>query len=211
MLPSINVANLAEAVKEAKFEPSSTGGDSIFCKFDYQTGDYLLGRELIDIKGEEVVVHTDSIAVGWICWSGGKATKNLVSFTEGLPPQPAPIGNDNYSEARAIMFKTTEGEQAILEGNSYGIRSGIDALIKAIKNRALDPANANYLYPRVTLSSNSYKHSQGNTIYNTQFDVVGWCNANGELQGDTAIADSSGKSDADEEAVAKPVRRRGRG
>lgn len=184
-LPSIPMANLAEAVQQSKFTPAAGGGDEIFCKFDYQTGVYLLGREALNIAGEEVTIHTDSISVGWVCWSGGKPNKKLVNFTQELPEQPAPIGLDQYVEARAIMFKTDEGEQVILEGNSYGIRSGIDDLIMKIKQQAADPANAEYLYPKVVLSSNDYKHSTGNTIFNMVLTIISWCNVDGEVQVET--------------------------
>jgi len=203
-LPSINSKNLAAAVQAAQFTPSTNNSGDIFCKFDYKTGDYLLGREADNIAGEEVVIHTDSIAIGWVCWSGGKPHKQLVSFIEPLPMQPEPMGADHWSEARAIMFKTAEGEQVTLEGNSYGIRSGIDNLITAIKQRASDPANADYLYPKVKLSDTSYKHTAGNTIHNMVLDVVGWCDVEGNLQADTSAKAIA----AEPEEEVKPTRRR---
>jgi len=211
MLPAMQNQNgLAAAIKDAGYQPStSSGGDELFCKFDYKTGDFLLGRDAENIVEEVVTIHTDSIAHGWVCWSGGKPTKTLVNFTQPLPNQPAPIGDDGFVEARAIMFATDDGIQAILEGNSYGIRKGIDDLMMSIKQQAMVAENANYLYPQVELGSNSYKHSAGNIIHNPVFKVVNWCDVEGNIQGETKKIEAQAEEPVvEKEAAAAPKRRR---
>jgi len=77
-----------------------------------------------------------------------------------------------------------EGDQidSIIEGNSFGMRKGVDNLLVAIKVRASDPVNADFLYPEVELRSENYKHSSGNVIHNPVFKVIAWRSLNGEVQ-----------------------------
>ena len=238
MLPAMrSTTSLAEAVSKSQVQQTNTsGGGTVFCKFGAYDGTFLFGRDAEDISGETVMVHTDSMAHGWTCWSDGQPEKQLVNFTEPLPPRPAPITGTRidpktgqpeinyYTECRALMFVTDDGINTILEGNSHGIRSGFDDLLMKIKQRAADPANAEYLYPKVVLKSTSYenKYKKGEFIYNPVFDVVSWCNVEGEAQEEVAkIAPKRKKAKAvpveqepeeepEEEPKAKPIRRRKR-
>jgi hypothetical protein len=182
-LPTIpSQTSLAAALSSAQVnEPQE--GSVLYAKFDFKTGEYMAGKDNEILTEESVIVMTDAFAHGWVCWSGGKPYKIMVNFTEALPPQPAPIGQDFYKEARAIQFKTVDGEiEAILEGSSYGIKKGVDSLLLEIKKRAADPANADYLYPQVCLESESYKHETGNLIHNPVFRIEDWCNIDGNPQ-----------------------------
>ena len=209
--------SLAQALNETDYQPTTGGGDSVFCKFDYQSGDFLLGRELDNIEGETVIIHTDSIAHGWTVWNNNKPTKQLVNFTEQLPIQPAPLDGNAYTESRAIMLMLDDNEtQVTLEGNSYGIRSGVDDLIMAIKKQSGIPANADFLYPKVQLTSNNYKHNTGNIIYNPVFKIIDWCDSDGNVQKAIpvkkkvkAVEEKAPEAEAPAEE-AKPQRRRRR-
>ena len=232
MLPAMrSTTSLADAGSHSQVQQTNTSGGTVFCKFGAYDGSFLFGRDAEDISGETVMVHTDSMAHGWTCWSDGQPEKFLVNFTESLPPRPAPITGTRidpktgqpeinyYTECRALMFVTDDGINTILEGNSHGIRSGFDDLLMKIKQRAADPANAEYLYPKVVLKSTSYenKYKKGEHIYNPVFEVVSWCNVEGVAQEEVAkIAPTRKKVEEDdvpfdlEPEKAKPVRRRKR-
>ena len=218
-LPTMKKSNgLAAALQETQVQ-ATAGGGGVFCKFDYKTGDFLMGRESENIADEIVLIHTDSISHGWVLWSGNKATKVLVNFTEALPTEPEPVFTgkidprtkqeivDYASEGRAIMFATDDGLQVTLEGSSYGVRKGVDAMLKDIKARAFDPINADYLYPKVKLESESYeKAGVRDPIHNPIFTIVAWCDVDGNEQGETPkLAAVPDEAPVEEEQVEEPV------
>lgn len=203
-LPTIQTANLADAIAESSYTPTQSGGSEMFAQFN-QDGDYTLGTEKEIITGEEVTVHTDTLAIGWACWVDGQVHKEYVNFLQPLPPKPAAIAGNEFTEARAIAFRLEDGVIAILEKNTYGMRQGVDALIMKIRERAINPDTKDYLYPVVKLDASSYKNKKnGNTIYNPVFQVLRWVNAEGEVYEETKkLEDSS-------EAEPKPKARRRR-
>lgn len=197
--------DLASALANVNPTTASEGGTQ-FLTFSGNTGEYLVGRDKELMDGEKVLVNIPATAKGWTCWSGGQPNKVLINyFTEELPPQPAPIGSDAYSESRAIQVRTLDGEvEAVMEGNSYGMRKAVDTLLIQVKQRAMDPACADSLYPVITLDTESYKHKTGKQVYNPVFTVVGWADANGNIVGDTP------KLEAEEPAAETPAPKRRR-
>lgn len=222
MLPQIqNAGGLVSALQEAKVEVTQAGEGELFTKFDYKTGDFLMGRDAENIVDETVLVHTDSISHGWVIWNDGKPIKTLVNFTQALPPQPDPIATGkinqatkqeiiNYpSESRGILFATDDGLQTIMEGSSYGVRKGVDNLLQTIRQRAMDPANADYLYPKVKLGNESYEQATYGTVFNPTFTVVAWCDNGGNEQGETKkIAAKETKTAPVEEPVEEVVEKK---
>ncbi len=195
MFPSTqqSATNLAAALVDSKVNSTSSNAGKAFLKFAFQTGEFAFGRDQIDITGEEIVINTYSIQHGWTLWVNGTPQKELVPFTQDLPfPMDAQQGN-TPSEARAFEARFVDDEETILvfETNSYGGRSGVDKLLNEVRGRALSGETV-FLFPKIKLTSTSYKSKQGSTIHNPVFEVVAWVNQEGETEEVTStIEDNS--------------------
>jgi len=111
---------------------------------------------------------------------------------------PGNANGDQPSESRGFEARFEDDPETVLvfETSSYGGRKGCDNLLNAIRIRSAG-GEQEYLFPVVQLSSESYKAKQGGTIHNPLFNIVGWMNQEGELEGNTA------KLDAPEEPVTR--------
>ena len=197
--------NLAAQLTESKIESSGVQAGKAFLKFDFKSGDFSFGRDGDDVTGETLVVNTYSIQHGWTLWVNGAPQKVSVPFTEYLPdPMPPQAGNEP-TESRSFEARFLDDEETIVvfDTNSYGGRRGVDTLLNAIKSRALN-GDSEYLFPKIELTSDSYKAKQGGTVYNPVFNIVGWLNAEGQEFTDTP------KVEHKEEEAAPVTRRRRR-
>lgn len=203
-----SATSLAAALQESKVHETHAGnGSKAFLKFDFKTGDYFFGRDAEEVTGETIAVNTYSIQHGWTLWAAGKPTKRLAPFNQELPQPMESVGNDMPSESRAFEARFTDDEETILvfETNSFGGRKGVDAILNAVKARAVS-GETDYLFPVVELKSENYKSKQGSTIHNPVFEIVGWMDANGEQEGNTKAVEH--QEEPEEEKT--PVRRRRR-
>lgn len=209
--------NLATAIANIVPTEASDGGGTAYLTFSGNTGDYTFGRDKELMNDEEVIVNIPVTCKGWTVWVNGSPEKQLVNyFTGDLPVQPAPIDGNAWTESRAIQIRTTDGEvEAVMEGNSYGMRKAVDNLLMAVKKRAADPQYSNTLFPIVELASENYenyKHGTGKLVYNPVFKIKGWADENGNVASELKAVEA--KPAAAEEATtepaeeAKPVRRR---
>jgi len=197
-----SATSLAAALTESKVQETTSNAGKAFLKFDFKSGDFTFGRDAVDVTDEEICINTYSIQHGWVLWVNGSAQKEMVPFNQSLPaPMPAQQGNEP-SEARGFEARFLDDEDTIIvfESNSYGGRQGVDTLLNAVKGRALS-GEETFLFPIVKLTSTSYKAKQGNTIHNPKFEIVGWVDAEGNRQTETAQLEDTTTEEA-------PVRRR---
>lgn len=207
--PSVmNPTDLAEALGKSQVQETQAGGFS-FLKIDFDTGEWACGQDGDDVTDEIIIVNTTTIRHGWILWSGGRPKKILVPFTQPLPQAMAPIQSangeiDEPSEARGFEAAfADDGEPLAFDTNSYGGRKGIDVLLGKIKAKAAE--GGKHLYPKVKLTSEAYPGTgkrTGKTNYNPLFEIVGWCNEDGEEEGVVAEVE-----DQSAEAAPEPKRR----
>jgi len=203
MFPTVNNASIKDlssalAVSKVQSEGPSNAGKA-FIRFDFKTGSYSYGRDQEDITNDNIVVNTSSFVHGWVLWTNGTPNKVQRSFVEELPdPMPGNANGDQPSESRGFEARFEDDPETVLvfETSSYGGRKGCDNLLNAIRIRSAG-GEQEYLFPVVQLASESYKAKQGGTIHNPVFNIVGWMNQEGELEGNTA------KLDAPEEPVTR--------
>ena len=195
MFPSVenSTSDLSTLLTKSKVAKTQTGeGGKSFMRFDFESGDYQFGKEGEDITGEEIVVNTMSFMHGWTLWSNGKPTKKEVHFTEELPVAMDGIGADQPSESRSFEARFSDDADTILVFNttSYGGKKGADSLLDAIMLKSAG-GEAQYLYPVVTLTSESYANAKrgGKLTYNPTFAVKDWMDAEGNLESATAKLD----------------------
>jgi hypothetical protein len=183
----MNPTDLASALAASQVHETTGLAGFSFLKMDFQSGEWFLGQDSDDVTNYEVLVNTPSIQHGWILWSGGRPNKSFVDFTQPLPPAMEPIGDDYPSEARSFQGALIDdGEPLAFDSNSYGGRKGIDVLLGKIKAHSAE--GSKHLFPKVKLTSESYANKKrgGKLTYNPVFEVVAWCDNDGNEEGETA-------------------------
>lgn len=195
-------------------QPASTG-DSAFLKFSGKTGEYVLGRDEIDVDGEIAIINTLSLSHGYVRWGEKPPAKVFVSISQELPTPPAPFeGVDENGRPKTYMptdarhltgrFIDDNLGDFSFECNSMGGVERVDELYDAILDRA--EAGTEYIFPMVKLANDFYKRETGK-VYKPIFDIVGWANKDGEEEGKKA---EPKKVEAPEPEPEPPTRRRRR-
>ena len=189
MFPTTNNSstNLASMLAETKVAESNTSQGKAFLKFDFKSGDFAYGRDAEEITGETIVINTYSIQHGWTLWANGTPKKVSAPFNSELPEPMAPIDGNSPTESRSFeaCFQDDPDTILVFDSNSHGGRTGVNKVLDQIKARAVS-GEGEYLFPKVKLSSDSYKAKQGSTVHNPVFKIVGWLNLDGEEQSSTA-------------------------
>lgn len=208
MFPStqLNTADLRSALAHSQVQQTSQSAGAVFMKFDYKTGNFYYGQEAVEITGDEIVVNVASFKHGWTIWADGRPHKTAVSFTQPLPMEPDPIGDNYAAESRSFEARFADDDSLVLQLdiNSYGGRKGCDQLLNEIRMKAMTEGD-NFLFPVVKLTSESYKAKTGGTIHNPVFEVVNWMDEQGNLQTKTEQLEAPAEV---KEEPAAPVRRR---
>lgn len=197
--PAVMTPNdLTSALNNSQVNETSGGGVS-FLRMNFENGEWSLGKEMADVTGDLILVNTSTIQHGWILWSGNRPTKVMSAFNQPLPAAMASIGDDHPSEGRCLQGAMADnGGPLSYESNSYGGRKGVDTLLGLIKAHAA--SGSQHLYPRVKLGSESYVAAKrgGKLVFNPIFEVVAWCDQDGNEEGKAPeqIADQTGSSAA---------------
>jgi hypothetical protein len=162
------------------------------------------------VTDELILVNTPTIQHGWILWSGGRPNKSFVGFTQPLPQPMESIGDDHPSEARSFQGALIDDQtQLAYDTNSYGGRKGIDVLLGKIKAHSAE--GSKHLFPKVKLTSESYANKKrgGKLTYNPVFEIVAWCDTEGNEEGE-APAQVAAPTETEAEAPAEPKKRQRR-
>ena len=181
-------SDLASALLGSKVAaPAATG--VVFIRMSFDTGEWTLGSDQEDVTDEEVLILTDSIAHGWVMWVAGVSRPQTVfrPFNEDMPMPMAPVGADEPAEGRSLSGAFLDGQMFQYENSSYGCRKAVDTLLSAIKTRSAN--GGQHLYPRVKLTSETYPgtgNRNGKTNHNPVFDVIKWCDRDGNAEADEA-------------------------
>ena len=207
--PTVVSANeLTDMFAGSQVQQTNQSAGVAFLKMDFETGEWLLGREAENVTLMEIHVNSPSIKHGWILWSGGRPTKNMVAINQGIPMPMAAVGGDEPSEARSFEGSLVDDLEPLqFDTASYGGRKGVDALLAAIIQKST-MEKSQFIFPKVSLESESYASTQrgGKLIYNPVFKVVAWYDGEGneEAEKAPAVEDKTGEVDIDN----KPKRQR---
>jgi hypothetical protein len=202
----MNPTDLTTALAQSQVQETQGLAGFSFLKIDFESGDWLLGQDAEIVTNDEVLVNTTTIQHGWILWSGGRPQKSFVGFQQPLPTQMEPIGEDYPSEARSFQGALIDdGEPLAFDTNSYGGRKGIDVMLGKIKAHSAE--GSQYLFPRVKLTSENYANKKrgGKLTYNPVFEIMAWCDNDGNEE-PAQVEDKS----EDKEAPAEEPKRRQR-
>ena len=219
-------SDLQAALNQSKVQETRTGGVQHMKFGSLQDGGWTCGANADDVSDAEMLVNTQSLRHGWHHWCDGALTETMVSFVAGLPVEPEPIKDKNgkiqqATEAREIQGmifdEDDESFPAQYAASSFGARAAVDGLFNAIRARAA--TEAEFLYPLIKLTNTGEpyenKYKAGEMVHNPQFEILAWCNMDGDEQGEAApqVAAPVEEEPIAEEAVqetAEPVRKRRR-
>lgn len=193
----VGASELADALTQSKINETAASGGVSFLQFAYLTGEYSLGVDKDDVTGDEIIVNTPTIKHGWILWSGGRPQKSLVPFTADLPMAMPPVGDDYPAEGRSFeAAMADDGEPISFDSSSYGGRKGVDVLLGKIKAEAA--TGSKFLYPKCKLTSESYpnKKQGGKICHNPVFEIVAWCDVDGNEAGATPAIEAPAEAEA---------------
>ena len=208
----MNATDLAGALTQSKIKETTGLAGFSFLRMDFETGEWSIGQDGDIVTGDELLVNTTTIQHGWILWSGGRPTKSMTSFSQDLPMPMASIGDDFPSEGRSFQAAFVEdGEMVAFDSNSYGGRKGVDLLLGKIKAHAA--TGSQFLYPKVKLTSESYANAKrgGKLTFNPVFEIVEWCDNEGNPEGTKAAAvedKTVNVAETPEEQAEAPTRQR---
>ena len=206
----MNPTDLSTALAQSQVQETTGLAGFSFLKMDFESGEWLLGQDAELVTDELILVNTTTIQHGFILWSGGRPNKSFVGFTQPLPQPMEAIGEDYPSEARSFQGALVDdGEPLAFDTNSYGGRKGIDVLLGKIKAHSAE--GSKHLFPKVKLTSESYANKKrgGKLTYNPVFEIVAWCDNDGNEEGE-APAQVEDKSETEAEAPAEPKKRQRR-
>jgi hypothetical protein len=174
--------------KKVKVQTPTAGG-SQHIKFGAYNGEWTFGRDNEPLNGEEVIVITPAFVHGWHLWVDRDVTKVMASFLQDRPEKPADREDrkgkvQSAAEAFGMQCVLRDGDDNIqmsYEACTDGARRAIGGLIDAVRSRAMEEPE--FLYPKVVMGhdkpyENAYK--DGEMIYPPTFEIVGWCNEDGE-------------------------------
>jgi len=163
----------------------TTGGGKPFLRLT-RAGDYIYGPQNIDVQdGSQWAVNLAALEHGWVCWGDGELLGQIM--VDVRLPQPArPLPLEGYAfEAQfgmglACITGEDKGLEVIYKNNSLGYKKAFDQLLADVRARyLLDQA---FYWPVLELLTSSYPHKKYGQIFEPVFKIVGWADAQGNLQ-----------------------------
>lgn len=154
-------------------------------------GDWVYGPSNEEVQeGSAWALNLMSFGHGWCCWVDGGANKNelkgevMDSVFKSRPAQPTPIDGTPFAEQFSFELKCLDGEdegaEVLYKTASYGGKSAVVSLLDEIRKRTA--TERVFVFPVLNLEVDHYNHSKWGKTYTPVFTIVGWANANGELQ-----------------------------
>ena len=176
-------ARLMSGIAESRAATTLTGG-KFFLRF-LKDGSWVYGQANDEVQEDaQWAVNIMSLSHGWVCWvDGAKAGEVMTSMTKPMPPCPEDINGVSYKEQRGFELRgiggDIDGTEVIHSMNSQGGLRAIDGLLAEIhKQLRRDPQHP---CPVVTLGSDSYLHKQYGQTYPPIYDIVAWCDIDGNV------------------------------
>jgi hypothetical protein len=187
---------LLAGIEQSQSSTLIPGGGKDLIKLDKASGTWTIGQSELEMQeGSNWAVNVLSMCHGYVCWSNYQGTRKnerlgevMVPMHEPKPPKPQPIEGFPFTEQRSFEAVCLNGEDAGQEvqfkNGSVGTMKAFKKLEDAVKGRLKDTTKRKYPCPVIQFKSDKYKHSDYGWIQNPIFEVVGWANFNGDLEGE---------------------------
>jgi hypothetical protein len=187
-LPASPLADFAKQARQHRRPQSRAEGG--YLKFNGKTGEWTMGQEEVDVAGEQALIMSDMMEHGYVRWGEIPPAKAFARLNQPYPEKPEPVDGTDYEgkpktfhaeEARQLTGKFMDDElgQFVFNVSSQGGVENVDVLFDAIIAKVTE--GGEYVYPKVKLANEWYKRSTGK-VYKPVFEIVGWCNIDGELE-----------------------------
>jgi hypothetical protein len=238
-LAGLNPAFVAGLRRTVESTPAR--GEGAFFSFG-KDGLWAFGADRDEVTDEDrFLIDVESLSTGFVCWTDySKEELARKKKNEKLGVRVLPISQGEVDQStlpdhgwpwrRQVGFRGRflndpyAGKTAVFESSSGGGDDAFSAVISAIMSKLQsDVASgvaAPAIYPVVKLSNTSYTHKTYGKTYKPVFDIVGWADGSGRIEGLALEAPAEGSGQAQEKEVAPvaeaapvggPVQRRRRG
>lgn len=204
--------------------PASVGGTPLLRLL--KDGQWVVGSEDTVLKsGTEVIANPLSFQSGYSCWTNrapGQGKNELMGeemwgINSVKPPASSlPVHHDprtqdlcQWKDLMSVDLKvldgTLAGQQILYKASSVGGTRVLSALLDAIMAKI--DTGSEYVFPILSVQSDSYQHNSYGRTYVPVLEVVGWADMQGrEEDGDAPVAvDTKVKADAAPARKAAPA------
>jgi hypothetical protein len=204
------LAKVAARKAEGAAPQPSLHGNLIFAKFDGNSGEFVAGRDKVNIAPDQrFVVPLEMIQWGCQRWEGGKpAERKLIAMVDGprpiIPPNEARVGDnqkrprDGWQECGILRMTGIEGDMDKIEIElSLSSQGGTDAfneLSKTMYDQAdTQDGAAGFFNAVIVVEADSYENkTYSKTVYFPIFKIVGWTDGETIIEVDVDMDDPLG-------------------
>jgi hypothetical protein len=162
-----------------------TAGGKPFLRLS-RAGDYIYGPQNVDVQdGSHWAVNLASLEHGWVCWGDGELLGQIMVDVRLPQPQrpPAVEGygfEPQFGMSLACISGDDKGVEVIYKNNSLGYKKAFDQILADIRARYM--LDQQFYWPVIELNTSSYPHKKYGQIFEPIFKIVGWADADGNLQ-----------------------------
>jgi len=159
-------------------------------KLAFVKGDWLLGRDKLQMNGTQWVARVDWSLYGWTMWWDGRIRDYRLGYVADgfVPPPRADLGYldkdqwDVWNKGRdpwqlgwsLPLYNQASLEEALWTTDTMGGRNALAALMIAFADHFdTNPADGQIL-PAIELGSSSYRHPDRGEINIPVLDIIGW-------------------------------------
>jgi hypothetical protein len=206
-VPNINA--LAAGLRRTRAEMPATGGRG-YLKFG-KDGMWTLGKNGDALNGETVILNTNSLKYGYVCWTNYDEKERRKNEKLGEEMELATRGGVDLNELEDLGWDW-KPQQAI-DGKFVGAdqkefsyvtssNGGLDLMGEIIDKvmARIDEGEDVYLFPVIQLNDDWYEHSRYGKIYTPIMEVVNWADISGNFETDA----EGEEEEADEKPDPKP-------
>lgn len=201
---ALTTANLSSAIAAAQSKISRFAGNVpfLFYKAALGTAGWQLGKEAINVAGEEVLLMASTIRKGYVAFTNadGSTGRFLGEIQHPLfSPGEADITElEVYDGAKIsaascvrVCFVGRDNLNVEFKGSTFGVVSALDTLADQILE-LLKRGETTYINPLVQLEVGSYKHKTRGLIWTPELPVTAWCDLEGRTAADVEAEKGSG-------------------
>jgi len=184
-LPADFGSNLMAGIDQTRASIVGAGGGKPFLRL-LRDGDYVYGPQSIQAQeGAHWAVNLASLQHGWVCWGDGELLGQVMGSVQApKPARPPALEGYQFEAQYGFELACISGEDVGIvvdyKNNSLGYRKAFDQLLADIRTRYV--ADQQFYWPVITLDTSSYAHKKYGKIYEPVFSIVGWADADGNLQ-----------------------------
>lgn len=210
-VPTVEEMNAALAQGRMQKPQAGAGGKTLL-RLDPNEGVWVYGPDNVEVEEESRwAIHPGSFSSGWVCWAdpklNGRKNEKLGEVMGPMTNPPACPTTDHserggeWKEQIGFLLVCIggedEGEEVLYQNSSLGALKAYEAIYEETVGRP----SPDHFFPIVELEVGSYKNKTYNkTIYEPQFTVVDWADAEQNMLGD-GVAEKIEAPEADDVEV----------